>query len=74
MSEYDKLLADYRRLNECVWSQDGAYDSDGNWNTSCGEIFTFIDDTPKGNGMKFCCYCGKPLHEKLYEPEPEEYE
>lgn len=57
---------------ECVWTQDGAYDGDADYNTSCGEMFTFIDGTPKGNGMKFCCYCGLPLVEKLYEPEPEE--
>ena len=59
---------------ECIWSQDDAYDGDGNWNSSCGETFMFIDDTPKGNGMKFCCYCGSRLIEKLYEPEPEDEE
>jgi hypothetical protein len=56
----------------CIWRQDDAYDGDGNWSTSCGEMFTFIDDTPKGNGMKYCCYCGAPLSELPYELEPEE--
>ena len=45
----------YRKLAQCRWSQD----DEGSYDTDCGEKFTFIDDGP--DGMKFCCYCGKPL-------------
>ena len=41
----------------CNWEAD----SEGNYSTSCGEIFTLIDGTPTENGMRFCCYCGKSL-------------
>ncbi len=61
-------------IKPCIWKQDNGYDDDGSWNTSCGEMFVFIDDTPKGNGMKFCCYCGSRLIEELYQPEPENEE
>jgi hypothetical protein len=47
----------------CTWQED----EDGNWNTSCGEIFIIIDSTPDENHMKFCCYCGKPLKQAVFE-------
>lgn len=43
----------------CSWVPD----SDGNYETLCGEMFTLNDGTPSENGMKFCPYCGKPLRE-----------
>ena len=43
----------------CVWSED----EDGNWITTCGQMFVFTAEGPSGNGMKFCCYCGAPLKE-----------
>ncbi len=45
----------------CVWSED----SDGNWESGCGEMFVFNDGTPKENKMKFCCYCGSLLEESM---------
>ena len=44
---------------ECTWE----CDSDGNWETDCGEMFILNEGTPVDNSMKFCCYCGKPLRE-----------
>jgi hypothetical protein len=52
----------------CTWSED----DDGNWNTSCSQEFILIEGTPSQNDMRFCCYCGCHLVEKLYEPEPED--
>ena len=43
----------------CVWWQLGQ-DSDL-WRTDCHEEFFLASDTPEDNGMKFCCFCGKPL-------------
>jgi hypothetical protein len=41
----------------CKWIMD----EDGNWLTSCNNIFTFFDGTPKGNHFEFCPYCGQQL-------------
>jgi hypothetical protein len=43
----------------CRWHED----NEGNWQTDCDNLFTFIEGGPSDNGMKFCCYCGKPLEE-----------
>lgn len=49
-----------KRQISCEWGED----IDGNWTTGCDEIYIFLHGTPKQNGMKFCCYCGKPLTEQ----------
>ena len=49
-------------MNSCTWTEN----VDGNWETSCGNIFVFIDGTPSENSMEYCCYCGATLTEKLY--------
>jgi hypothetical protein len=57
----DALQKDVR--NTCQWADSG----DGYWHTECGGKWTFIEDTPAENGMKFCCYCGKRL-QQLFPP------
>lgn len=58
------LLIDCRAALErpaggsCDWTQD----VDGNWNTQCGKMYTFIDGGPEDNSHKFCHACGKPLY------------
>jgi hypothetical protein len=52
----------------CVWKGD----DEGNWSTSCGNLYCIIEGTPEENQMKFCCYCGKPLRQELYREEIEE--
>jgi hypothetical protein len=47
----------------CEWKED----DEGTWFTSCDNAFVFTDSGPTENGMKFCCYCGKPLKEVPYE-------
>ena len=42
----------------CKWREDSSGDM---WNTGCGQAFVFIDDGPKENGFKYCCYCGNVL-------------
>jgi len=41
----------------CKWieNENGAYD------TSCGNCFEVMNDTPEENKMNFCPYCGKLL-------------
>ena len=41
----------------CQWSED----LDGNWDTACGETFTFTDGGPKENKAHWCQYCGGEL-------------
>ena len=41
----------------CLWTQD----SDGNWETACGQMHVFFDGTPHQNNYDFCPYCGKRL-------------
>jgi len=45
----------------CTWEDNG----EDAWETSCGEAFVLNEDGPTENGMKYCCYCGKPLREML---------
>ena len=40
----------------CEWSDDDY----GNWESSCGELWSFIDGGPKENRVSFCHHCGKP--------------
>lgn len=48
------------KLPHCAWNEN----EDGVWETSCGDLFEFIESGPKDNKMKFCCYCGKKLVER----------
>ena len=48
----------------CAWVPD----EDGTYYTDCGAAFTIIDGKPSDNGMKFCCYCGKPIDQQAYVP------
>jgi len=41
----------------CKWTQD----SDGLWDTSCGNRFEFYDGGPVENDFRWCPYCGKTL-------------
>jgi hypothetical protein len=45
----------------CVWTLPLDGKAWQTWETSCGKAFVMIDGAPSDNGMKFCCYCGKPL-------------
>jgi hypothetical protein len=48
----------------CTWTQTGdEYDF---WETSCDHAFVINEGTPKENGMRFCCYCGKRLEAVPY--------
>lgn len=50
----------------CIWQQD----VEGDWDTSCGHRFSFIEGMPNENDINFCCYCGKPLDGKPYDDLP----
>jgi len=54
----------------CQWAQDSDADSD-TWATKCGHYFTLNEGGPTDNGMRYCCYCGRPLVEVPWEDEPD---
>lgn len=43
----------------CTWEED----DEGDWVCNCGNVFCLDDGFPHEKGMKFCCYCGRPLKE-----------
>ena len=45
---------------DCVWTNS---DSDEEFETQCGNAFTFIDGGIKENDCKFCQYCGGAVKE-----------
>ena len=47
---------------KCYWTED----SDGNWETSCGNMFNFIDGNPEDNEFQYCPYCGKEIIQREY--------
>jgi hypothetical protein len=52
----------------CTWK----YDSDGYWQTECGDQFCFSEGGPTENRVKFCHYCGKTMLESIYANEVDE--
>lgn len=54
----------------CVWEQDE--DSGDYYSTSCGRVFCITEGTPSENSFKFCAFCGNPIEEVPYKPEPDE--
>jgi hypothetical protein len=63
IAEVERIFAGTGDAVRCVWRQD---DLEGMFTTTCGGAFEFIDGTPTENGVRFCCYCGRPATEKLY--------
>lgn len=63
-------LAALREANKatCPWRED----SDGNWETSCGALWEFMNDGPEENNVNYCFYCGKWIAIKKYVEESEE--
>lgn len=51
-----------RPVPTCDWQED----SDGIWETSCGEAWVCTEGTPAENNMKYCHSCGKHLKEHRY--------
>ena len=45
--------------SQCKWTQT----PDGQYETSCGQIFEFTNDGPKENGFTHCPYCGCKMEE-----------
>ena len=74
---FDGIIADIRETEDgslvsfdlgninpqCLWTLTDS--SENLWETSCGNVFFLIEDTPKENGMQYCCYCGKALAEEI---------
>lgn len=66
----DCICPEGGQLPACGWTEDDS----GCWWTGCGQAFELTNGAPSENAMRFCCYCGRPLAEKRFEPEPEEKE
>lgn len=47
----------------CTWHGD----EEGCYETACGHIFQVIDGTPTENAFGYCCFCGKPLNQILWD-------
>jgi len=47
--------------DKCKWTRHDI-GADG-WSTDCGRDFMLNDGTPEDNGMRFCCYCGRPVEQ-----------
>lgn len=46
----------------CKWTED----SDSNWDTECGKMWTFTDGGPLENDVKYCHGCGKRVEVVAY--------
>jgi hypothetical protein len=55
-------------MKNCTWSED----SDGTWNSSCGNLFQFECGSPANNGFRFCPFCGETLLESPLEEDETE--
>ena len=53
-------------IEKCSWVQDG---DGGPYATDCSHYFSVNEGTLAENEMAFCCYCGRPVDEVLYEEE-----
>ena len=49
----------------CGWTQPD-YEEFNTWDTGCGHCFMLESGKPSDNDMRFCCYCGKLIHEEVY--------
>lgn len=57
-------VADLTPKPDCVWANGG---SDEDFETQCGNTFTFIDGGIKENDCKFCQYCSGAVKDKSNE-------
>ena len=57
-------------LSACAWTED----DNGCWETDCGGAFGIDEGTPSENGMRFCCYCGRPLEGQAWTESDEDEE
>ena len=65
LAEMAKELLQRRQADwtACHWKQD----RDGNWETGCGNLFSFIEGGPKENDTKYCQYCGNHVEAHYYD-------
>lgn len=57
------LQSQEQEEEHCTWHNDP--ETDNSWDTSCRQLFEIYDGTPTDNGMRFCCYCGKPIRQAI---------
>ena len=57
----------YKDSFDCNWTQTDC-DTDL-WEADCGMSFMIDEGKPSENNMVFCCKCGKPLVEHLWQDE-----
>jgi hypothetical protein len=57
-----------RDADTCTWTED----FEGDWETSCGELWQFTDGDPADNSAIYCHHCGKRIAEVKYTESEEE--
>jgi hypothetical protein len=50
----------------CIWTCESSEYGDV-WESACGHTWQFETDTPKGNEMNFCPFCGHILAQVPYD-------
>ena len=66
----ERICPEDGKPTTCTWTQQD-HEGGDSWETDCGNAFWLDGGPPSENSMRFCCYCGRPLAEKRFEPEPE---
>ncbi|WLG64802.1 hypothetical protein PSH90_12075 [Pseudomonas sp. FP1762] len=64
----DQRIDDFA-CGECGWHRE---EDSGIWNSGCGETWSFHEDGPEENGMRFCHSCGKHLVVEVVEQEQDD--
>lgn len=57
------------KTETCMWRE-----YDGAWEASCGHDFFLNDGTPAENNMRFCCFCGRHLVERVETDEDDDHD
>jgi len=52
------------KFGKCVWDET----EDGDWESSCGRVFTLFIDGPRANDYRYCPGCGRPIVERERDP------
>ena len=56
---------------KCKWRQESVGYDEWMYNTSCGELFWFMEEGPLEHRTRYCPFCGKPIDALPYREERE---
>lgn len=52
-------------MSKCIWKEVNGIDTDGVYETGCGNMFTIMEGNPRDNDFKYCPYCAKKIVEDV---------